>query len=180
MCIRDSLPLVEEGKFWIYKTHFQSDMPSGISGHAITFQGDTIINSLSYKKVYRLELKGDHNCPPHERPCWDPHYPYQAESRALHSFIREDLMERKVYHLPLSDNNSCSPDEHLLIDFSLEVGDTLNDCIYDVIWTPNDPNIGVVDSIKIQNAYDKDRNTLFTYGFHFSIGLPFPLSLIHI
>lgn len=38
------IPFVEEGKFWIYKSHENPDLPAPIFGHAITFKGDTIIN----------------------------------------------------------------------------------------------------------------------------------------
>lgn len=168
------LPFVEEGKFWIYTNHFQSDMPSAISSHAITFKGDTLINSLMYKKVFRYNLKGDHDCPPHERPCFQVEYPYQAESKWLISFVREDLDEKKVYHLPIDSNEFCASGDHLLFDFSLMVGDTLNDCLFSVIGIDTEPGVGVVDSIKMENAYDKARNTLWTYGFEISIGLPFP------
>jgi hypothetical protein len=78
-------PMVEEGKYWIYLNLYDYDPLRAVSGHAITFQGDTIINSLSYKKVYKHLLKGGHPCM--YPPCWQFTYPYQTESKSLISLI---------------------------------------------------------------------------------------------
>ena len=159
-------PMVEEGKYWIYMNYFISgDNFLPVSGHAITFQGDTVINSVTYRKVYRLELKGYHNCP--WPPCWQFNYPYQTESTSLVSLIREDTLQKKVYNLPLLGWGFCDTVEHLIFDYSLMVGDTINSCIYDfilasyVIETP----AGVVDSIGARELFGKSRNTLYTTGF---------------
>jgi len=169
-------PLVEEGRFWIYLNYSPSsvDFPKAISGHAITFLGDTTINFIPYKKVYRLNLKGGENCPPVERPCWHFDIPYQTESKELMSYVREDTIQRQVYNLPIVNNSTCSDDEVLLFDFSLQVGDTLNCNVYEAIWASS-TNLyqgGIVDSIKIFNVQNELRNTIFTYGFYNIIGLP--------
>ncbi|MFK7774967.1 MAG: T9SS type A sorting domain-containing protein [Saprospiraceae bacterium] len=167
------IPMVEEGKFWIYNVHSNPDFPSSESGHAITFLGDTIINSLNYKKVYKLELKGEHGCAVIEMPCWDFDYPYQTEEKKLISFIREDTTEQKVYNLPVS-SIFCETEEHLIFDFSLDVGDSLNHCIYDFI-DANDiyaNDWGIVDSIKIIQRYGVDRPTLISNGIIYWQGLP--------
>ena len=165
------IPFVEEGKFWIYLNYANPDLPNPYSGHAITFLGDTTINSKAYKKVIKLNLKGGHDCPPADMPCWDFDYPYQTESRYLDGFIREDVLEKKIYML----KNSNTGEEELLFDFSLNVGDTLNEAVYESIlasYTNLYPG-GIVDSIKAIDVYGKLRNSIFTYGFNKVVGLPY-------
>lgn len=169
-------PFVEEGKFWIYKNHLSQELPSSISGHAITFSGDTIINSLTYKKVYKLHLKGEHDCPLNEQPCWSFDYPYQTEVKVLTSFIREDTLNKKIYTLP----DSIGSQEQLLFDYSLKVGDTLNLKVYESIGASNTKFFpgGIVDSIKSVNTHGKLRNTIFTYGLYAIQGLPFETAIL--
>ncbi len=169
-------PFVEEGKFWIYENHLNSDFPSAISGHAITFLGDTIINSFTYKKVYQLNLKGEHDCPPAQVPCWNFDYPYQTESKAITALIREDTLNKKIYNLL----NSSTGEEALLFDFSLNVGDTLNNYVYESIWASTTKEFpgGIVDSIKVIETHGQLRNSIFTFGFYSIIGLPFELPII--
>lgn len=172
-------PLVEEGKFWIYVNYENSDFPSTRSGHAITFLGDTTINALTYKKVYRLHLKGSHNCPPEEWPCWNADLPYQSESKQVISYIREDTTLKQVYNLPIINNSPCSDDEILLFDFSLQVGDTVNCSVYESIWasSANQYPAGIVDSIKIIEVEGKLRRALITHGFYTTNGLPFEIPI---
>ena len=53
-----------------------------------------------------------------------------------------------------------------MFDFSLDIGDTLNDCLYEFIggdlWNPD---FGLVDSIQAVQKFGKSRNTIFSYGF---------------
>ena len=165
------VPFVEEGKFWIYLNYSNPDFPDPASGHAITILGDTIINSTDYKKVIKLNLKGGHDCPPADMPCWDFDYPYQTESQSLDGFIREDVLEKKIYILKDSDTG----EEELLFDFSLNVGDTLNNAVYESIWASSTDLYpgGIVDSIKVVDVYGKLRNTIFTFGYNKIVGLPF-------
>lgn len=167
------IPMVEEGKFWIYIEHSNYDFPSPESGHAITFLGDTTINSLNYKKVYKLKLKGAH-CPDvNEYPCWNFDTPYQTEEKKLISFIREDTTEKKVYNLPNS-SMFCETEEHLIYDFSLSFGDSLNHCIYDFI-NANDiyaTDWGTVESLDTIQRYGIDRPAIISYGIFYWQGLP--------
>lgn len=168
------IPIVEEGKFWIYLNHIDEDHPVPVSGHAITFQGDTIINALTYKKVFSYNLQGQHDCP--FPPCFEFDIPYQTTSRTLISFIREDSIARKVFNLPaLNLDLFCDTDEHLLFDFSLAPGDTLNTCIYTFIGgDPNhNPAFGIVDSIKATEVFEKNRTTFCSYGYPLHGGLAF-------
>ena len=158
------IPMVEEGKYWIYLDCFDGQPPMATRGHAITFQGDTMINSLSYKKVFWYSLSGYHNCP--YPPCFQFYLPYQPMSKALIAFIREDTMQKTIYNLPVWDFEYCSPAEYLMFDFSLDIGDTLNDCLYEFIggdlWNPD---FGLVDSIQTVQKFGKSRSTIFSYGF---------------
>lgn len=160
-------PMVTEGKYWIYLNYYISAdedlLP--VSGHAISFQGDTIINSISYKKVFKHLLKGGHPCM--YPPCWQFTYPYQTENKSLISFIREDSLSKKVYNLPISPFGFCDTTEHLIFDFSLSIGDTVNSCIYDFIHASSITEIpgGIVDSIGVLEVFGKTRNTIFTTGF---------------
>lgn|GEM_PF-6428477 len=67
-------------------------------------------------------------------------------------------MNREVYWLhPLNST------EILLYDFSLGIGDTLNQYIYDFVKFGNTSD-GMVDSIKQITKYGKSRPTVFTTG----------------
>lgn len=168
------IPIVEEDKFWIYLYHWDEDHPEAVSGHAITFQGDTVINSVSYKKVYRYGLNGAHNC--QFPPCFEFDRPYQSFGKLLVAFIREDTVNKKVYNLPAEPYGFCDTSEHLIFDYSLEIGDTLNACLYDFIGAnpeyPFEP-LGLVDSIQVVSRFGKNRNTIFTTGIASYGGLPF-------
>lgn len=167
------IPIVEEGKFWIYLNHQDEDHPSPVSGHAITFEGDSIINSLRYKKVYILELAGEHSCP--YPPCFQFNFPYQTTGKFLISFIREDTVRKKVFMLPdITADLFCDSKEYLIFDYSLNMNDTLNPCIYQFIGAENGENFpwGIVDSINVTYRFGKNRNTIFTTGVMRYGGLP--------
>lgn len=166
------IPMAEEGKFWIYLNYYLSgDSYLPVSGHAKTFQGDTVFNSVNYKKMYRYNLKGYHNCP--YPPCWQFNYPYETESKVLIALVREDTIEKQVFILPLA-YGFCDTTEHLIFDFSLEVGDTLNTCIYEFIGA--DPEypipMGIVDSIGVRELFGRNRNTIYTTGIQTYHGDP--------
>ena len=119
-------------------------------------------------------MKGENECPPWEFPCWEFDLPYETESKWIMSFIREDTLERKIYNLPNSSNDFCETDEYLLFDFSLNIGDPLNSCVYETIWASSvyPSGGGIVDSINIIQTHDKLRSTIFTNGFFKVYGLP--------
>ncbi len=167
-------PMVEEGKYWIYLDHLEEDHPPPARGHAITFLGDTTINSMDYKKVFWYQLKGSHPC--QFPPCFEFDIPYQSEGGFLLAFIREDTVQKKIFILPVGSGDIfCEPSEYLLFDFSLGVGDTLNDCVYEFIGANNSnfQSWGIVDSIKVTEKFGKNRNTIYTYGFPSLGGDPF-------
>lgn len=76
------IPVVEEGKHWIYLDniiHIDALVPIG--GHVITFKGDTVVNNVAYKKVFWERLQG------HYTYEFVPDYPYQTEDSHLFGFI---------------------------------------------------------------------------------------------
>ena len=120
-------PLVDTGKVWNFKS--TGCDPTKYSTYSEKLEGDTIIDSKNYKKVY-----GSYN-------------EYNTEWVNF-LFIREDIATKKVY-LRQGIN------ENLLYDFSLQLNDTFktlyneNDgyrCIQTVLK---------VDSIKIYNHFRK-------------------------
>ena len=109
------IPIVEEGKYWIYLNYYISAHEDllPVSGHALSFEGDTTVNSINYKKVYKHLLKGAHPCM--YPPCWQFTYPYQTESKSLISLIREDTLSKKIFNLPFSSFGFCDTSEHLSV-----------------------------------------------------------------
>ncbi len=114
-------------------------------------------------------------------PCWQFNYPYQTESKSLISFIREDTVSKKVYNLPVSPFGFCDTTEHLIFDFSLAIGDTVNSCIYAFIGASSITGTpaGIVDSIGALEIFGKTRNTIFTTGFD-NYGQDFAITRISI
>lgn len=141
--IGEYIPLVEESKYWIYYD-FQA-RPRPTTGFLITIQGDTTVNSVAFKKVYKYELIGEvKTLAINEPPQFVADVPYQIKERELVSLIREDVNAKKVYNWPVkldscinqstgiinpcNDIFFCDTMEHLLFDFSLAKNDTLNYC----------------------------------------------------
>jgi hypothetical protein len=129
---------------------------------------------LTYKKIYRrhLELSGTTTQFPNVYP------PYKTGSASLFSLIREDTLERKVYYLPIQDTSyACQKTEHLLYDFSLQVGDTLNDCVlsrvYQPEWVGGTQQVPVIDSIGYIDRDGVNYRVFYTTGFGYFIGLHF-------
>ncbi|MEO8088474.1 MAG: T9SS type A sorting domain-containing protein [Bacteroidota bacterium] len=109
---------------------------------ALSMQGDTLIQGNSYKKIYQRTLRKNFGSTAIQNP-------KEILNTYLYALMREDTNARKVYMLPYSDIISmCQPTEHLLYDFSLHVGDTLNDCVLENIYLPFMSFIPQVDSIR--------------------------------
>ncbi len=171
------LPVVVEGKYWVLKKYGDSDIPHAISAYALVISGDTLVNSLAYKKVYLSFLAGSHPCPPPQFPCFVPDFPYRALNKELVSLIREDTLSKMVYNLPIARHDFfCDTIEYLVFDFSLEMGNVLNKCVYEAI---GGGSFGFVDSTGVYELYDNNRNTLYTTGYQTYLGLP-PIGAIRI
>lgn len=167
------LPIAIEGKYWILEKYNSDDIPRVASAYALVIGEDTVVNGLSYKKVYRASLAGSHPCPPQSMPCFVPEFPYRSIDKQLVSFIREDIAGKKVYNRPVSRQDFfCDTLEYLALDFSLDSGDTLNRCVFEAIGGLALHGWGLVDSTGNYDFYDKNRNTLYTTGYQSYLGLP--------
>lgn len=173
-------PMVAESKYWIYYDFQARARPT--TGFAITMQGDTLVNNILYKKVYKCELEGELKTIAINEPMqFVATFPYKLLDKKLVSLMREDLQNKKVYNLPIKQD-SCGPDmtsiintcnnilfcdslEYVLFDFSYNVGDTINYCLPSNLLHGNNFNLYKVDSIKNQFEFGHDRRTYFTYGY---------------
>lgn len=117
---QDYIPLAVEGAHWvILYDEIESIQPVDDlwEYHAL---GDTIINNLTYKKIFKRDLVVTQDGPP-----------FEAEGTyQLFGVIRDDTTNRKVYAIQFDHVNGC-PDneEYLIYDFSKSIGDTIDLCI---------------------------------------------------
>ncbi len=135
--------LLKNGRNWVYTQMASEDPPVHITvAFALSMQGDTLIQGNSYKKIYQRILKKNAGSTAIQNP-------KEILNTFLYALMREDTITRKVYLLPIYDTVSmCQPTEHLLYDFSLQEGDTLNDCVLENLYESWVPTIPVVDSIR--------------------------------
>ncbi len=164
------LPLVKENRYWIYSRMELGEIPVHITGaFALYFSGDTIMQGLAYKKLVAHNLKVAADAK-------SIVYPYQIISPPTpYGFFREDSLARQVYYRPLPGSaHACSPDEHLLYDFSLQEGDTLNACVTDKIYFPNLSlcDTPTVDSIRLEMRRGQLRRAFYTTGWFEYVGDP--------
>lgn len=97
-------PLPEENAYW---TVIEFDNYGEYSDVLYKVKGDTLINDISYKKVYRLD-----------------DYPTIYDTiTTLHCFIRQNVDEKKVWFIRHYRGESK---EKLGYDLSVEVGDTVS------------------------------------------------------
>lgn len=164
------LPMVQENKFWIYQRFYNSETGQVGSGFLVNFEGDTILNSTNYKKVWQQELSGTHPCPMGFLPCFEFDQPYTIISRSLIGFIREDTIERRVYYKP-DEGLYCNVEEYMLFDFSLVVNDELDDCKKEALG--GEPDFGIIDSITYLQIWGDLRKVFHTTGFVSYIHDPF-------
>ncbi len=146
-------PMAVEGAHWVVFALTDD----GSAHYSIALKGDTVVNGIFYKKVFRYKLESLATIPAELFP------PYTFNETSLIGGIRDDIAQRKVYAIAFEDESWDFPDcdkfeEQLLYDFSLAAGDTLNGCLHNVVDLP--PII--VDSITSGFFWGKDRNILAT------------------
>lgn len=146
-------PMAIEGAHWVIFELSDNDP----NHYAIVLKGDTVVNGIAYKKVYKHKLKSTATIPSELLP------PYSYNETSLIGGIRDDATQQKVYAIAFTDESWHFPDcdkfqEQLLYDFSLIAGNTLNGCLHSVA---NYPPI-VVDSLTTGFYWGKDRNILTT------------------
>ncbi len=136
--------LLKENRNWVYtKMAPGEDPPIHIFlAFALSVQGDTIVQGDTYKKIYQRILKKNAGSTAIQNP-------KEILNTYLYALMREDTIARKVYMLPYRDTISmCQLTEHLLYDFSLQEGDTLNECVLENIYLPFMSDISRIDSIR--------------------------------
>ena len=112
------------------------------------FESDTLIKGMQYSKVFYynfISLHIDSFCPPYEIS------PIKYELNGV--FVREDTIEKKVY----IRNFGIDTLEHLIFDFSLQLGDSLS---IDFEWCCNFFLVTSIDSVQLLNGEYRKRFNL--------------------
>jgi hypothetical protein len=113
-------PLVRENCYWDVLAGNGQNLYTYDGGQRFFFDGDTIINSETYKMLkYHPFVQID--------PAPSQFFVDTTTTLSLPYFFRDDSINRKVYIL---DFNS-GPTEQLMYDFTLIPGDTLNSLYHD-------------------------------------------------
>ena len=151
-------PLVEEGKYWIYNHHAYSECLQlwQIGIEIRYFSGDTTIDGRSYKKLVSSSV-----------PLSVP--PYEITSKRSLCYMREDTMQRKVFMVNYDENVfPCADGKEVCIwDFGLNVGDTIKNCTYDILYPLDFGELthNVIDTIiNLPSVYGFDQKHFYTIG----------------
>jgi len=158
--------LLKDGRSWVYTEMVPGEEPAVHirRAFALSMQGDTLIQGNSYKKIYQHILKTNDSDT-------DIQNPKEILNTYLYGLMREDTFERKIYWLPFLDILSmCESGEHLLYDFSLEEGDTLNNCVLENLYEPWMPFVPRVDSIRPYVFSGLESRAFYTEGIFFNGG----------
>lgn len=113
-------PTAVEGAHWIIRFDDMDTFQPVDDLWEYYASGDTTIDGLTYKKIYKRDLVVTQDGPPFEAEA-----PY-----LLFGLMRDDTVAKKVYAIQFDSVNQClENEEYLLFDFSGNVNDTLNLCI---------------------------------------------------
>lgn len=154
------VPMAVDSATWLMasrniNTYYNNDI------RVLRLEGDTIINDLLYAKIYQYEYNDE---------------AILLGTRKMLGVLRDDIDERKVYggfvdgmqfgfELFLDEEGTCDwydSDEFVeyeLYDFSMEVGDTVTNCMF--------PPELTVENIETINRFGYERRSLTlsdTYG----------------
>ncbi len=133
-------PLIKSNKFWTLMDLDPTALCYTTGGRQQYFFGDTIIQNITYQKIASCGVISLCQCGLFCQPFAVDTTGNCANGGSISSsqFMREDTLIRKVYLLDLAIDTV----EHLLFDFSLNVGDT-----FSTPFTTQGPNTLTVDSI---------------------------------
>ncbi len=117
-------PTAVSGAHWIVIMTYEVS-PNPVDGGIWEYycNGDTLINEIEYKIIYRRDLEITQSGPP-----FTPISDYE-----LMGFMRDDTIARKVYGidwLTTYPDECPEGEEYLMFDFSLSVGDTTDICLF--------------------------------------------------
>lgn len=150
-------PMAVEGAHWIIVLHDEQTVIPVDGLWEYYCNGDTIINNTDYKIIYKRDLEVTQSGPP-----FTGISPYQ-----LAGFIRDDTTARKVYSIDwVTDffDNCPNGEEYLLFDFSLEVGDSTDMCLYPIIQHE-------IMSIQYVHLFNQEVKAFFTNTDSFYEGI---------
>lgn len=117
-------PAAIEGAKWVH-TNTRASNESNYN-YVVEIEGDTVIDAVAYKKVYRRNMYFDW----FEQLNYRPRPPYDvAHQRSIIGVVRDDVQARSLYGRYLLAGGDFSEDV-LLHDFSLGVSDTLRGAFF--------------------------------------------------
>ncbi len=137
------IPMVKEGKYWFIS---QKEITGQQVYYLHTFNGDSIVNNNTYKKLMKYGLPGFGT-------------PAITTYSYLEALVREDTAARKVYQILTSPIVPSCTSEHIMYDFSLNIGDTLEDCNLSLWPLDKLPNIKI-DTTFFETIGNKNRRGL--------------------
>ncbi len=117
-------PLIKQNKFWTTMFYDITNLCFTTGGVQQYFFGDTIIQSKTYQKIASCNVISLCQCSYFCQPFAIDTAGNCANGGSISTtqFMREDTLLQQVYLLDLTVDSV----EHLLFDFTLNVGDTLN------------------------------------------------------
>lgn len=145
------LPMAIENAHWIVYS-LGEIVPNH---HFYTVKGDTTINGMAYKKLWRRPIIDFAT----SAQQFQPPFLYN-DSMLMVGALRDDTLTRRVYCVPfvwlLYDNDTCDIfEEWLLHDFDMLVGDTAQSCLHSSQFFP-----ATAQAINTENLWGADRRVI--------------------
>ena len=140
-------PMAKEGAHWVMKASGEAILDGH---HILAVRGDTTIDNMVYKKIYRQDVFVAEGA--------ELEAPYLMTGEILLAAIRDDIVEEKVYARFFQDyvwkveHCGIMGEEYVLYDFSLLAGGILPSCS---TWLEDAPY--TVDSIVQMSAWGGTR-----------------------
>jgi len=149
-------PVAKEGVHWIIVLDDQQTVFPVDGLWEYYCNGDTSINNLDYKKILKRDLEITQSGPPYTGIT-----PY-----VVAGFLRDDTIARKVYAIDWETGfyDLCpNGEDHLLFDFSLNVNDSANFCLYS-------STLSITD-IYYYNLYNQQVKVFATESYEYYEGI---------
>lgn len=145
------LPMAVENAHWIVYS-LGEILPNH---HFYTVKGDTAINGLAYKKIWRRPILNFATSAQEFQPPF-----LYGDSIVLVGALRDDTLARRVYCVPFQwlvhENDTCDIFEEWLIhDYAVQVGETLGGCLHSTSFFP-----ATVQAIGTENLWGADRRVI--------------------
>lgn len=158
-------PMIKKGSFWdVVNEVSGATYPS--TGDRYRISGDTIINSINYKKLQKAPIRTSN-----ENLLWLSNEKFINSNEFVdlkHLFLREDIQEKTVFIYV--DHNIFSPQEEIkkeytYCDFSLNIGDEMVNAFVDSNYSNKLEVTNVYQSlIYNKTAYDLDILGIYVEG----------------